>query len=267
MTSRCRTPERMTKKKERKPDTDQMSFWDHLDVLRGTIIRSLVWLCAFTALGLAFRDPLFDIVLAPTRQGFVVYRLLGWDFSMDLINIEISAQFFVHLRAAVGAGLVLSFPFIIWEIWRFIRPALYEGETRAVRAAFLLSSILFYIGVVFGYLVVLPICLQFFVNYTVSPEVVNSFTLGSYMNMFTSMVLLIGIAFEFPAVLSVLSRIGVLNRGMLRKGRRYAVVVVMILAALITPSDPFSMMVLALPLYALYELGILLSKPETAETE
>ena len=257
----------MTKKKGSNPGGDQMSFWDHLDVLRGTLIRSLAWLCAFTALGLAFRDPLFEIVLAPTRQDFIVYRLLGWDFGMSLVNIEISAQFFVHLRAAAGAGLVLAFPLIIWEIWKFIRPALYEGETRAVRTAFLLSSLLFYFGVVFGYLVVLPVCLQFFMNYTVSPDIVNTITLGSYMGMFTSMVLLIGVVFEFPAVLSMLSRIGVLDRGTLRKGRRYAVVAVLILAALITPSDPFSMIVLALPLYGLYELSILLCKPTKAASE
>lgn len=237
-----------------------MTFWDHLDELRGTIIRSLLAVLLISLLGFAFKDLLFRVVLAPAESGFVVYRLLGWDFSMDLINIEITAQFFVHLKAALAAGLVLGFPYVIWEVWKFLRPALYEGEVRSVRSAFLLSSLLFYLGVLVGYYAVLPVCLQFFVNYTVSPGVPNTISLGSYMSMFVSMVLLIGIVFEFPAVMAALSHIGILDRSMLRKGRKYAAVAVMVLSALITPSDPFSMLVLAFPLYGLYELGILLCR-------
>ena len=134
-----------------------------------------------------------------------------------------------------------------------------------MRLAFLLSTGLFYLGVVVGYFIVLPVCLQFFMNYTVSDAVANTITIGSYMSMFFSMVLLIGIAFEFPSVVLVLNRLGVLSRELLRKGRRYAVVVVLVLSALITPADPFSMFVLAFPLYFLYELSILLCS-KSAET-
>lgn len=254
----------------KKPNNEkEMTFWDHLEELRGTIIRSALAVLLFSALGLIFKKILFDvIILSPTRPDFIVYRLLGWDFGMDLINVEVSAQFFVHLKAALGVGLVLAFPYIIWEVWKFIRPALFDNEIKAVGGAFLMSSGLFYLGVFVGYFFVLPVCLQFFMNYTVSDAVSNTITLGSYMSMFISMVLLIGIVFEFPTVISVLSRMGLVTKEMLCKGRKYAIVVIMVLSAIITPSDPFSMIVLAIPLYLLYEASILsVHKNKDTETE
>lgn len=245
-----------------------MSFWDHLDVLRGTLFRSLGAVCLCSVLGFVFKDLLFDgIVLAPSHPDFCIYRLLGWSFSMQLINVEVSAQFFVHLKAAFAVGVVLAFPYVVWELWRFLEPALYAGEKRPVRLAFSLSTGLFYLGVTVGYFIVLPVCLQFFMNYTVSDTVANTITIGSYMSMFFSMVLLIGIAFEFPSVMLVLNRLGVLGRETLQKGRRYAVVVVLVLSALITPADPFSMFVLAFPLYFLYELSILLCSKSVERPE
>ena len=249
----------------------EMSFWEHLDVLRGSLFRAIGAVCLCSVLGLVFREFLFDgIVLAPTRSDFVVYRLLGWAFSMELINVEISAQFFVHLKASFAVGLIVAFPYVVWELWRFLAPALYEKEKKAVRTAFGMATGLFYLGVLVGYFIVLPVCLQFFMNYTVSDAVANTITIGSYMSMFFSMVLLIGVVFEFPTVVLALNRLGVLDRSALRKGRRYAVVIVLVLAALITPSDPFSMFVLAIPLYFLYEFSILLcsksaESPETNE--
>lgn len=248
-----------------------MSFWEHLDVLRGSLFRAIGAVCLCSVLGLVFREFLFDgIVLAPTRSDFIVYRLLGWAFSMELINVEISAQFFVHLKASFAVGLIVAFPYVVWELWRFLAPALYEKEKKAVWTAFLMATGLFYLGVLVGYFIVLPVCLQFFMNYTVSDAVANTITIGSYMSMFFSMVLLIGVVFEFPTVVLALNRLGVLDRSALRKGRRYAVVIVLVLAALITPSDPFSMFVLAIPLYFLYEFSILLcsksaESPETNE--
>lgn len=248
-----------------------MSFWDHLDVLRGSLFRAIGAVCLCSVLGLVFRELLFDgIVLAPTRPDFIVYRLLGWPFLMELINVEISAQFFVHLKASFAVGVIVAFPYVVWELWRFLAPALYDREKKAVRAAFAMSTGLFYLGVLVGYFIVLPVCLQFFMNYTVSDAVANTITIGSYMSMFFSMVLLIGVVFEFPTVVLVLNRLGILDRSSLRKGRRYAVIIVLVLAALITPSDPFSMFVLAIPLYFLYELSILLcsrsaENPETNE--
>ena len=255
-----------------KASDKEMSFWDHLDVLRGTLFRALGAICLCSVLGLIFKDFLFDgIVLAPARSDFFTYRLLGWDFAMQLINVEVSAQFFVHLKAAFAVGVIVAFPYVVWELWKFLSPALYDREKQPVRTAFTMSTGLFYLGVLVGYFIVLPVCLQFFMNYTVSESVANTITIGSYMSMFFSMVLLIGIAFEFPTVVLVLNRLGVLSRSVLRKGRRYAAVIVLVLSALITPADPFSMFVLAIPLYFLYELSILLcsksaEKPEAEES-
>lgn len=242
------------------PGSGEMSFWDHLEELRWTLLRSVAAVCILSILGFIFKEPLFKVILWPSQQDFVIYRLLGWHLDMDLINVDISAQFFIHLKAAVAAGLILAFPYIVWEVWRFVAPALYPKEKKAVGAAFLMSSGFFYLGVLVGYFFVLPVCLQFFMNYSVSPQISNTITVGSYMSMFLSMSLLIGVVFEFPTVISVLSRLGAVSRGMLRKGRKYAIVAVLALSALITPSDPFSMLVLAAPLYLLYELSILLCR-------
>lgn len=177
---------------------------------------------------------------------------------MSLINVEISAQFFVHIKAAVLSGLVFAFPYIIWEIWKFVAPALYAGEKKSLRLAFSLSSLLFYLGALVGYFIVLPVCLQFFMNYTVSDMVANTITLNSYISMFVTMVLMIGLVFEFPTIVLALSQLGILSKEHLRQGRKIAFVVILIIAAFITPADPVSMFVLAAPMYLLYELSILL---------
>ena len=242
-----------------------MSFWDHLDALRGTLFRSVLSIGALSVIFLCIPGPLFQAVLWPTQGDFPLYRLPGVDFSMSLINIELSAQFFTYMKVAVLCGAVLSFPYIIFELWKFIAPALYEHEKKAIKKAFWLSSGLFYLGVAVGYFVVLPVCLMFFVNFSVSDAIVNTISLSSYMSMFTSTVLMIGIAFEFPTVIWMLSKMGVLTRSQLRKGRRYALVVVLIIAAVVTPADPLSMMIVAAPLYLLYEIAILLCS-ESEET-
>lgn len=245
-----------------------MSFWDHLDVLRGALIRMIVSVVLLSVVVFCFKSFVFDyLVLAPASGDFFVYKLLGVDFRMDIINIEISAQFFTHLKVSVILGIVLAVPYIIYEIWRFIVPALYANEIKAVRKAFGFASLLFYLGVAIGYLIVLPITLDFFQSYTVSDSVVNTISLQSYISMLTSMVLLFGLVFEFPTVLAVLSKMGIVHREMLRKYRKHAIVAILIVAAIITPADPFSMIIAALPLYLLYELSVLVcaKKKEAAE--
>lgn len=238
-----------------------MSFWDHLEELRGTVFRSVLAIIVLSIPGIAMKNILFDgIVLAPTRPEFFIYRWTGIDMSVDLINIEVTAQFFVHLKLSIALGLVLSFPFIIWEIWKFVSPALYENEKRSVKKAFSLASMLFYAGVMVGYCIVLPVCLNFFMGYTVSDAVQNTISLNSYISLFISMVILIGIVFEFPTVILALSSMGILGRSTLRKYRKHAFLSILVVAAFITPSDPVSMFVLSVPLYLLYEGSILLCK-------
>ena len=250
-----------TQSQRKKTDRDvEMSFWDHLEVLRGTLFRSVIAVALVAVVFLFIPDQLFTFVLWPTMPDFPLYRLAGLDFKMDLINIEISAQFFVHLKMAFLAAVVVAFPYIIYELWRFISPALYDNERRAASRAFGMSSFLFYLGAAVGYLIVLPICLVFFMNYTVSDAVMNTISLNSYISLFISMVFMIGLLFEFPTVVMVLSGMGLLHKYQLKAYRKHAFIVILVLSALITPSDPFSMFVLSIPLYALYEFSILVCK-------
>lgn len=240
-----------------------MTFWDHLDELRGTLLRSLLAVFSFMCLGLVFRDFMFEkIILAPTRSDFFVYRWFPLQSTLQIVNLDISGQFMVHMRCAIMLGVVLGFPCIIYELWKFIAPALYPGEKRGVRKAFVMGSSLFYFGVAVGYFILLPVCLSFFQGYTVSADVTNSFSLQSYIAMFGSMVLLIGLVFEFPMLILALSYIGIVNREMLRKGRKYALVAVLVVAAFITPADLGSMIIVSVPLYGLYEMSILFCKKE-----
>ncbi len=239
-------------------ENEEMSFWDHLDVLRGTLFRSALAIVLVSVVLLCFKKFLFDdIILAPSRPDFFIYKWFGQDFSMELINTEISAQFFVHLKVSFICGFVLSFPYVIYEVWKFIAPALYENERISVSKAFLSSAVLFYIGVAVGFCLVFPITLSFFQGYTVSDSIANTITLNSYISMFSSMVILFGIVFEFPVLIAVMSSMGLITRDTLKQYRKHAVIGILVVAAIITPADPFSMAIAALPLYLLYELSVL----------
>ena len=235
-----------------------MSFWDHLDVLRGTLFRSALSVFLASIVMFCFKDFLFGkVILAPSRPDFFMYKILGGGVSMQLINTEVSAQFFVHLKVSFICGLVIAFPYIIYEIWKFIAPALYDNEMRSVRKAFLGSALLFYAGVATGFCLIFPVTLSFFQGYTVSDAIANTITLNSYISMFSSMVILFGIVFEFPVLIAILSNMGIVTREMLTKYRKHAFVGVLIVAAVITPADPFSMLIAAAPLYLLYELSVI----------
>ena len=242
--------------------TGEMTFWDHLEDLRGCIFRMLAVFAAAVVALFFFKEFLFEnIILAPSRSDFFLYRILGADFSMTLVNIEVTAQFLIHMKVTFISALILTFPYIIYEVWRFVAPALYEKEKRAVSGAFAFASVLFYVGVVVGYVIVFPLMLNFFSGYQVSPDIPNTFSLTSYISLFTSLVLTFGIVFEFPTVVAVMSSLGIVTKEMLKSLRRYAICVVLILAAIITPSgDPFSLMVVSVPLYVLYEFSILICR-------
>lgn len=248
-------------------DSGEMTFWDHLDVLRASIVRCVVVLLA-AAIGLfAFKEFLFDdLILAPSRGDFFLYRWIGADVSLNLVNLEVTAQFMIHMKMAFLCALVLTFPYLIYKLWEFIAPALYEKERKAARKAFIFASCLFYIGVVVGYILIFPLMLNFFADYQVSSAVPNTFSLSSYISLLTSLVITFGIVFEFPTVAALLSSLGVLTKETMRKYRRHAICAVVILAAVITPSgDPFSLAVVALPLYLLYEFSVFICKPSKAE--
>ena len=247
--------------------TEPQTFWDHLEELRKSIFHVLAVFVSLAVVMFFFKNFLFDkVVLAPASSDFFLYRMLGVDFSLSLVNLEVSAQFLIHMKVTFLCALVLAVPYLIYEIWKFVLPALYENEKKSVRGALGFASVLFYIGLAVAYGVIFPFMLNFFANYQVSPEVPNNFSLSSYISMFISTMLAFGIVFEFPAVIAALSRLGVVSRSLLKQYRKHAFVVILILSAVITPSgDPFTMMVVCLPLYLLYELSILICKDKPAE--
>lgn len=255
------------------------SFWDHLDVLRAGLLRvGGVLLVALVALFVAM-PTLFDaVILAPTRSDFVLYRWIAHlagvgsifgdkPFAVELINIHVASQFTTHISTSFYAALLVTAPYLIYEIWRFISPALYPAERHGVRTAFVCGSVLFYVGCVVGYLVIFPLTFRFLAQYSLSSAIATQISLQSYMNNFLGMTLVMGLAFELPLLVWMLSRIGLVSRTQLKSGRRYVVVVLLVLAALITPSgDPFTLAVVFAPLYGLYELGICFA-PSAKATE
>lgn len=245
-----------------------MTFWDHLDVLRKSIIRIAVALIGVTVVLFFFKDFLFgDVVLAPSESSFWLYRFLGLDFSLQLVNIEVAAQFMIHMKVTFVCALILTFPYIVYELWSFVAPALYENERKAIRGAFTFASALFYTGLAVGYMLIFPLMINFFAGYQVTPDVPNTFSLSSYISLFSSTVLIFGIVFQFPTLIAILSALGIVTREGLRQYRRHAVCAVVVLAALITPSgDPFSLLVVTVPLYVLYEFSILICRKREVET-
>ena len=243
-----------------------MTFWDHLDELRGTLVRMLVAVFLCSVAIFCMKEWVFDgLVFAPAKPDFFVYRWLGADVDVNLVNLDISAQFFTHIKISLMLGLIAAFPYLIYELWRFIAPALYENEKTAVRKAFGFASLLCYTGVALGYVFVFPVTLQFFQGYSISDSLTNTFSLQSYISLLTSMVLLFGIVFEFPSVLAVLSKMGLVTRNSLRKYRRHALVAILVVSAIITPADPVSMLIAAAPLYLLYELSVFVCAKESKE--
>jgi len=242
----------------------EMSFWDHLEALRWCLLRVVIALVV-VLVGCFFALPyVFDaFILGPTHSDFFMYRALGFAYGptedVSIININVASQFLTHISTAFWISLVLVFPYLMYQIWVFVRPALYDREVRGVRTAFVGGTVLFYIGCAVGYLVIFPIIFRFLTQYRIGAEVVNQINLGSYMSIFLTMIFIMGLVFEMPILAWLLGVLGVLNKQTLRSWRRYAVVVLLVLAALITPTgDPFTLMVVFIPLWLLYEFSILI---------
>ena len=254
----------------------EMTFWEHLDELRKINFRSFAVLIVLMVAFFLCKEIVFDgVVLAPLTDDFFVYRwlndllaLMGLPalkpFAVTLVNIDLAAQFFTHVRMAFWLAVIIALPFLLYQIWLFVRPALYDREKKAAEAAFSMASLLFYVGLAVGYVIVFPLTLRFLGTYQVSESVANQISLGSYIGMFLKMNLIMGVVFELPALAYMLSRIGIINRQMLRRFRKYAVVIALAVSAIITPSgDAFTMIVVALPIYMLYEVSIRLCSSET----
>lgn len=258
--------------------SDELSFWDHLDELRSLLFRSLGVLVLLSVGFFILMPRLFDtVIMGPCFGDFITYRwfctaasfintpsnFCDPAFVINIINIELTTPFMVHIKTSFVMALLLAFPYLLHEIWRFIRPALYEAERRNLSGAFLLGGVLFYSGVAMSYFFIFPITLRFLAGYEVSQLISNQLSLQSYMSTFTGMNLVLGITFELPMLALILSKLGLVTRGFFRKWRRHAIVALVFVAAVITPTgDPFTLMLVSVPLYLLYELSALLVKKD-----
>ena len=238
--------------------TNALTFWDHLDVLRSSLIRMGVAIVILAIVAFAMKDLLFSVVLAPRSSDFITYQLLGVDaFHINLMNTGLTEQFMIHMRTAIYAGLLLASPYILYELFRFVSPALYQNERRyavwIVGAAYLM----FLMGTLVNYFVVFPLTVRFLGTYQVSPDVANMLTLQSYVDTLLGMSLVMGVVFELPVVCGLMGRMGLLTDQWMSDYRRHAIVAILIVAAIITPTtDVFTLFVVALPIYLLYEVSI-----------
>ena len=252
----------------------EMSFLDHLEIFRWHLIRSAIAVLFFAIIAFIFRDIVFDVILlGPKDPNFPTYKALcaisqylGLEDALclkespfTLMNITMSGQFSTHVTTSIFAGFIVAFPYVFWEFWRFIRPALHVNESTMARGIVFFSSVLFLLGVLFGYYVIAPLSVNFLGSYQVSSTVANQITLSSFISTVTTVSFANGIIFELPILVYFLTKIGLLTPEFMRVYRKHAIVVILILAAVITPPDVTSQILVSLPLIVLYEISIKIS--------
>ena len=239
-----------------------MTFWDHLDELRSVIIRVLVITALAAVVAFCLKDELFAVVLAPRTSDFITYQLMGVEpFSIHLMNTGLTEQFMIHLKTAMYAGLLLASPYIIYQLFRFVSPALYDNERHYATLLVTSGYLMFMLGTLLNYFVIFPLTVKFLGTYQVSEDVANMLTLQSYMDTLIMMSLVMGIVFELPVVSWILGRMGLINAPMMQMWRKHAIVAILIVSAIITPTtDAFTLFVVALPIWLLYELSIIIVK-------
>src|SRR5690554_4298711 len=261
----------MTQKK----NLGEMSFLDHLEALRWVLIRSTLAIVIGAAISFFFMDFIFDVIIfGPKDPNFITYRFfceLGQLFGADEglciteLNFEIQSrkmgsQFSTAIWMGITAGFILGFPFILWEVWKFIRPALYETEKKNAKWFIIAASFLFFVGILFGYFMLAPLSINFLGNFSVSDQVNNEFDIDSYIGTVKTCALASGLIFELPILMYFLGRLGIVDAPALRKYRKIAIVLILIIASIITPPDVVSQIVVAIPLLILYEISIYIVK-------
>jgi len=258
------------KTKNNKPKEKVMTFWDHLDELRWHIMRSLIAVVVLAIVAFVNREIIFDyIILAPSSSEFITNRALCKigdflsvsalcvkDMKLQIINIKMSGQFLTHMYISIVAGFILAFPYVLWEIWRFIKPAMKETEQKYSSGGVFISSLLFLMGILFSYFIIVPLTVNFLGTYQVSDSVYNQISLTSYINTVVSVTFSVGLVFELPILVYFLTKIGVLTPDFMRNNRKYMYVIMLILSAIITPPDMFSQVLVVVPLIVLYEFSI-----------
>lgn len=265
--------EEVKSKKEAKQEK-VMTFWDHLDELRSHIIRSLIAIVILAVVAFLNREFIFDnVILAPSKPGFATSVALCWlaeklnipalcfdEITLQIININMSGQFLTHMYISIVTGFILAFPYILWEIWRFVQPAMHDNEKKYSQGGVLISTLLFLLGILFSYFLIVPLTVTFLGSYQVSASVLNQISLSSYISTVVSVTFAVGIVFELPILVYFLTKIGLITPDFLKKNRRYMYVILLILAAIITPPDMFSQILVVVPLIGLYEFSIVVSK-------
>lgn len=251
-----------------------MTFWEHLTELRSRLIRVLAAVVAFSVIAFIYSRFIFDnIILAPKSSDFITYRWLCSlgkflhidslclrQMNLEIVNLDLSGQFMTDMKISIFAGLLVATPFIFWQLWMFIKPALYEKEQQYARSGVFIMSGLFLLGVLFSYFFMVPWTLNFLGTYQVSEVVANKINLSSYISTVLSVVFSVGLVFELPVVVYILAKIGIMSSSFLTKNRKYAFVIVLIVAAIITPPDVFSQIIVTMPLWLLYEVSVLVAK-------
>jgi len=242
--------------------SSQGTFWEHLNELRWVIIRSLLVMAAFAVVAFCLKDWLFDVVLAPCNSDFITFRLMEAEpFSISLMNTGLTEQFATHMRMAMYAGLLFGSPYILYQLFRFISPGLYDNERKAAVWVVGSSYVMFIVGTLINYFIIFPLTVRFLGTYQVSEEVANMLTLKSYTDTLISMSFLMGIVFELPIVCAILGKMGLLTGQLMRHYRRHAIVAILVVAAIITPTgDAFTLFAVSLPIWLLYEVSILIIK-------
>ncbi|MCK5637564.1 MAG: twin-arginine translocase subunit TatC [Flavobacteriaceae bacterium] len=253
---------------------NDMSFLNHLEVLRWTLVRSSLAVFAFGIIAFLMKNFIFNsILLAPKDPSFVTYRFLcsvSQSFGTNGLCIDeipfivqsrtMAGQFSAHIWTSITFGFIMAFPYIVYEVWKFLKPALYEKERKNAKSFIIITSLLFFTGILFGYFVITPLSINFLGSYRVADEVKNNFDLSSYTGLLKASCLSAGFIFELPIVIYFLTKMGLVTPEFLKKYRKYALVLVLILAAIITPPDIISQVIVAIPMIVLYEVSIKISR-------
>ena len=254
-------------------DEKEMSFLDHLEELRWHLIRSLIGAVIFTIIAFVSARWIFDsIVFAPARPDFPTFKVLCkignalnyeglciTDIPFNIQSRNMTGQFTMHIMASFIIGIMIAFPYICWEIWRFVKPGLQIKERKYSRGAVAAVSVLFFFGVTFGYYVIAPWMVYFLATYSISDMVTNEFDITSYVSTVVMLVFGSGLLFQLPVVIYFLTKVGIVTPEFLRKYRKHSIIIILIVAAIVTPPDPLSQMLITIPLYLLFEVSILIS--------
>ncbi|MCD8174232.1 MAG: twin-arginine translocase subunit TatC [Alistipes sp.] len=253
--------------------SEEMTFFEHLDALRPHLLRSAIAIFVFMAVAFVCKNLIIDkVLMGPQSPGFPLNRLFdhladrwGMDalrlnsYSLDMINTAMAGQFNLHIKISIIAAIVVAIPYTLWELWLFVKPALTPAELSGSRMFVFYVSVCFLAGVLFGYFIIAPLTVNFFSSYTVSPDIVNMIDVGSYLSTIVNLSLACGVFFLLPILIYFLARMGLVSAPFLRKYRKHSFVVLLIFSAIITPPDVFSLVLVILPMYGLFEVGIVLA--------